>query len=383
MDNLTHSLVGLAASKAGLDRLSPATTAMCIVAANAPDGDIVATYWGRWAYLQHHRGITHSIIGAIALAVLIPTLFWLGDYLVARVRRRPPKVIFRGLLLASFIVTATHPILDWTNNYGVRPFLPWSSQWYYGDIVFIVDPWIWLGLGGACFLVTAKTKWRIGAWSLLAGIVTFAVVLLPMIRPNWIFPVPARVIWTVGILTIVVVHRARLAEKWGPAIPSAVFVLIVVYWTGLAILHQQAIHKAGQQAMAEASSQGETIGRLAAMPVLANPMRWQCVFETDRATYRFDYSLNEAQVVSKMVRFEKPSGEAYGLYAIGASDERSKVFLGFARFPVARIVGDCISETLVQLADLRYTEPGGGRRGTFSVEVPIECPPVNGAVPTK
>ena len=61
------------------------------------------------------------------------------------------------LLLASLIVTATHPILDWTNSYGVRFFLPWSSKWFYGDLVYIVDPYLWLILGGACFLLSAKT----------------------------------------------------------------------------------------------------------------------------------------------------------------------------------------------------------------------------------
>lgn len=383
MDNLTHSFVGLAASKAGLERLSPAATTMCIIASNAPDADILATFGGRWAYLQNHRGITHSIVGTIALAILIPTVFWLVDYLIARIARRPTKLKFRGLLLASLIVSATHPILDWTNNYGIRPLLPWSSRWYYGDLVFIIDPWIWLGLGGACFLLTAKTKWRIGAWSILATILTLAVVLVPTLRPGSMFPVAARVAWTLGIVTIFLAHRARLADRWNALIPITVFALIVAYWGGLAILHRRALAQAEIVAAVQASSHGETMNRLAAMPVLANPLRWQCVFETERATYRFDYSLREARVVSETVRYEKPQGQVYEAFAIAARDEHAKIFLGFARFPVIRIEGDCISETLVQFADLRYTEPGSGRRGTFSLEVPIECPRPNGALETK
>jgi len=51
------------------------------------------------------------------------------------------------------------------------------------------------------------------------------------------------------------------------------------------------------------------------------------------------------------------------------------VFLGFARFPVFRLVGaDCATQTVVQIADLRYTEPGQQRGGTFSLDVPIACP---------
>ena len=48
-------------------------------------------------------------------------------------------------MLASFIVSATHPLLDWTNNYGIRFFLPWSQKWSYGDLVFIVDPYLVAG----------------------------------------------------------------------------------------------------------------------------------------------------------------------------------------------------------------------------------------------
>src|ERR687883_1407454 len=110
MENLTHSLVGMAAAKAGLERLSPGATALCVLAANAPDADILALLGGRWAYLHHHRGITHSIVGTLSLALLIPSLFYLGDFLAARWRRRAPRVKFRGLLVASLLVSASHPL---------------------------------------------------------------------------------------------------------------------------------------------------------------------------------------------------------------------------------------------------------------------------------
>src|SRR3954469_8473624 len=112
MDNLTHSLVGLAAAKAGLERLSPMATTVCVLAANAPDADILATFGGRWFYLHNHRGITHSIVGPLALALLIPYLVYLGDLILARIRRRQVSVKFRGLLLCSLIASATHPLMD-------------------------------------------------------------------------------------------------------------------------------------------------------------------------------------------------------------------------------------------------------------------------------
>lgn len=149
MDNLTHSLVGLTAAKAGLERLSPGATILCVLAANAPDSDVAVILFGdRWDLLQHHRGITHSFIGTAFLALLLPLIFYGIDRLWARLRQLSPKTNLRGLLIASFIASATHPLLDWTNNYGIRLLLPWNPRWFYGDLVFIVDPFLWLILGG-------------------------------------------------------------------------------------------------------------------------------------------------------------------------------------------------------------------------------------------
>jgi inner membrane protein len=110
--------------------LSPGATTLCVLAANAPDSDIVVLAFGdRWTFLHHHRGITHAIVGVICLAIILPLIFYGVDRLWSRYKDRPPKTNLKGLLLASFIASATHPLLDWTNNYGFRWFLPWSQYW--------------------------------------------------------------------------------------------------------------------------------------------------------------------------------------------------------------------------------------------------------------
>ncbi len=118
MDNLTHSLVGMVAAKAGLERVSPYATVVCVMAANLPDADIVMVAGGGLTYLEHHRGITHSIVGTLALAVVFPLLFFGVERLVARMRNREPRARLGGLFLASVLLTASHPLLDWTNSYG-------------------------------------------------------------------------------------------------------------------------------------------------------------------------------------------------------------------------------------------------------------------------
>src|SRR6266852_4998215 len=205
MDGLTHSLLGLTAAKAGLERWSPYTAAVCVLSANAPDIDVVSGFFGdRWTVLQYHRGITHSIVGTLTLGLLIPSIFWTMERAIAKWRRRRPRIRYRGLLLASLIAAATHPLMDWTNNYGVRPLLPWDGRWFYGDLVFIVDPYLLLVLGGAAFLLTSNRRGKIVVWSLLSVLITIVVLRVSPTRAagSGGFMV-ARVIWIAGILGLV------------------------------------------------------------------------------------------------------------------------------------------------------------------------------------
>jgi inner membrane protein len=374
MDNLTHSLVGLTAAKAGLEKLSPGATALCLLSANAPDADIVVLAFGdRWDFLQHHRGITHAIVGVISLAILLPLIFYSVDRLWSRFRNRPPTVRLQGLMLVSFIVSATHPLLDWTNNYGIRFLLPWSQKWSYGDLIFIVDPYLWLILGGAAFLLTAQTRVFKFMWAGIAAVLTFLVVASPrssMLPHPWLIDV----LWIMVLLMLIVLFVINAHDRWGKRIAFAAFALVLFYWTVLAFAHARALARGTEEATRVASANGEVVGRLAAMPRLANPFRWDFVFDTDRATYRFDVGVIERTSIGNTVRYAKPTGELKAALDAIAQQKPVRVFLGFARFPVLQLSDhDCVTRTLVQLADLRYTEPGGSR-GSFSLEVPVDCP---------
>jgi inner membrane protein len=373
MDNLTHSLVGLAAAKAGLEKLSPGATAVCLLAANAPDADIVVLFFSdRWGFLQHHRGITHALVGTLNLAILLPVLFYVGDLLLSKLRGRPKHVNFKGLLIASLLVSATHPLLDWTNNYGIRFLLPWNPKWFYGDLVFIVDPFIWLALGSACFLMTSRAKVQWVAW-LIVGIALSLLIVGSARGGNLPNPWVVRSIW-LGVLAGLVLIRVRKNGGYvNPRLVLSALALVVIYWCCLGVAHTMALSRARQEAAALIGTD-EQISRLAAMPTLANPLGWDCVFETNRATYRFKLQLGSGNPVTRQIRYEKPSGNLAAVLNKVSSDRRTQVFLGFARFPVARLSSeDCTTQTLVQLADLRYTEPGT-QRGSFTLDLPVECP---------
>ena len=371
MDNLTHSLVGITVAKAGLERLSPGATTLCVLAANAPDADIVVLAFGdRWDFLQHHRGITHAIVGVISLAFLLPLIFYGVDHLSSWFRNEPPKTKLKGLLIASFIASATHPLLDWTNNYGIRFFLPWSQKWFYGDLVFIVDPYLWVILGGAAFLLTAKTRFYKGVWIFVAAGLTFLIIASPRSTalPN---PRLIALLWIVALVALIVLFLKDAGKRWGAKIAFAAIALVFCYWALLGFAHSKAIARGSEEAAKLAAANGETIARLAAMPRLANPFRWDCVFETNRAMYRFEVGLIGAQTTESSVRYPKAAAD---LVETVSQQRPARVFLGFARFPVMQLADPgCTTRTLVELADLRYTEPGQSR-GSFAFELPIDCP---------
>jgi inner membrane protein len=375
MDNLAHSLVGLSAAKAGLERLSPGATTVCILAANAPDIDFLSAFSGdRWTVLHYHRGISHSLVGTFVLALIIPTIFYLGDLAVSRVRRRPASLRFFGLLLASLIAAATHPLLDWTNNYGVRPLLPWSGKWFYGDLVFVVDPVLWLLFGSAAFLLTAKSKGRIRLWALLGTVLTALFVYAGAIDGRLDHGVLVLSIWIVALVALIGGYRLDLGRRFGPKLAAGAFLVLLAYWCGLGWLRSRALVLAGSQAVAITARSDERLVRMAAMPTLANPTHWLCIAETDRATYRFDVLLvHPDRGALNVVRFSKLDPADSRVIELAADDRRARLFFEFARFPVARLVdGDCGPHSLVQLADLRYTEPGKSR-GSFALELTVPC----------
>jgi inner membrane protein len=370
MDNLTHSLVGLTAAKAGLEKLSPGATTLCVLAANAPDSDIVVlAFSDRWSFLQHHRGITHAIVGVITLALALPLIFYCIDRLWSRYKDQPPQTNLKGLLIASFITSATHPLLDWTNNYGIRWFLPWSQKWSYGDFVFIVDPYLWLILGGAVFLLTARTRFLKVVWAMVAAVTTFLVVASPR-SGGLSYPRLIALLWIVTLVTLIVLRIKGARERWGAKIAFVAIVIALCYWSSLAFAHSRALVRGNEEAAKIAN--GESIAKLAAMPRLANPFHWDCVFETDRAMYRFDFSL-WGTGVSNTVRYEKPGPELKNVVDYVSQQRSGQIFLNFARFPVMKVADPgCTTSTLVQIADLRYTEPGRSR-GTFTLDLPIDC----------
>jgi inner membrane protein len=144
MEPVTHFLTGACIGRAGFNRRSAYATLAATLAAEAADLDILWEWRGPVEGLQHHRGITHTLIGAPVLAAVTVGAVWLFDRWARRRKTRAAagrQPIHWGWLYAAALIAAlTHLLLDWTNNYGLRPFFPFNPRWYAGSFVFIVEP---------------------------------------------------------------------------------------------------------------------------------------------------------------------------------------------------------------------------------------------------
>lgn len=141
MDNICHTLVGAALAEAGLKRKTALGSATLMIAANFPDIDVIAVPLGH--SLGFRRGVTHGI-PALVLLPFVLTFLMLGWH---RWRGRGERPDAGWLLALSAIGMVTHPVLDWMNTYGIRWLMPLDPSWFFGDALFIVDPWIWLAIG--------------------------------------------------------------------------------------------------------------------------------------------------------------------------------------------------------------------------------------------
>jgi inner membrane protein len=154
MEPITHFLTGACIGRAGLNRKTACATVVATLAAEAADLDILWGFRGPVANLQHHRGITHTFIGAPVVAAVVTVVIG-GVHLWLQRRRRgrassagaansaSPALNWPWLYLTALIAALSHILLDWTNNYGVRPFFPFNPRWYAGSFVFIAEPVWW------------------------------------------------------------------------------------------------------------------------------------------------------------------------------------------------------------------------------------------------
>ncbi|MGO8813572.1 MAG: metal-dependent hydrolase [Terriglobia bacterium] len=316
MDNLTHTLTAVAISQTGLNRKTRFATLTLILAANAPDLDILAGLKGSVSYLKYHRGICHSLLGITLLAFLLwGLIYWVGK----KVSPKPGlPVRGRWLLLAALLGTSSHLLLDFTNAYGVRPFLPFSGRWYAWDIMPIIDPLL------------------------------LAVLVMGLAVP-----------WVLRLVS------EEVGVGKGHLVPGAVFCLaaMVALWGVRDFAHRRAL-----SILDSHTYSGEDPERFGAFPVAMNPFTWTGVVETETAFHVGSFNaLDGSGVPDEMETFVKPPSSSALTAAM--STTAGKVFLDFARFPWAQ-VNETDDGYQVSIEDLRFLSISSQSR-SFTLEVEL------------
>jgi inner membrane protein len=257
MDPVTHLLTGACLARTGFNRKAAYATLAMTLAAEMPDLDTLWSLDGPVAGFQHHRGITHTFlatpvealaaVGFVALvhlwrkrrasetAVASANVAGTDQPIVRPLTAAPVRwgVLYGFTLLAAL----SHIFLDWANNYGVRPFFPFSPRWYAGSFVFIVEP------------------------------VMFAALLVALIAPSLF-----------GLIGSEVGARKPVFRGRGWAISA--LALIAMLWGWRWIEHNDAIRLASTANYGPAGSTGSEVLRVTASPYPGNPYRWHTVVET-------------------------------------------------------------------------------------------------------
>jgi len=148
MEPVTHFLAGASLGRSGFNRKVAYATLAMTLAAEAPDMDVLWAWVGPTAMLQHHRGWTHTLLGAPVMATVVCGAVWLWHKW--RTRKSTVKTAaplnWGWIWFFALLADLSHILLDYTNNYGVRPLAPFNNRWYTGSLVFIFEPLIFLAL---------------------------------------------------------------------------------------------------------------------------------------------------------------------------------------------------------------------------------------------
>ena len=168
MDTLTHGLIGRLGARAIWPEKSNLVNLVTLCSV-LPDLDVLLPGSGL-EYLRDHRGISHSLIGAVAGAGVITEI----------ARRTGLKTeSFGRIYTACLFGLLIHIIFDVVTTFGTLIFAPFSTHRASIDLLFIIDPYLDILLIGGLL-----AGWRIGRrgyrWgaALTCGYVALAILAL-------------------------------------------------------------------------------------------------------------------------------------------------------------------------------------------------------------
>ena len=261
-----------------------------MIGANFPDIDILSAFVGRTT--EFRRGWTHGILALVVLPFVLTGLMLLW----ARYRKRRDSVVPKQLLLLATISIWTHPTLDWMNSYGMRWLMPFDGTWFYGDSLFIVDPYLLVVLGA-------------------------------------------------GVLLSRRLEQTGSPQPWRPArVAVALSSAYIVTMLGLQ-------HYAEGIARRDLAGTGRARENLVVTAAPANPLRWRVHADDGSRYWTGNVGLGTRRLVLNTGTLDK--GVDQPAVASAVLNESAKDFLDWARLPFYR-VSHTPNGTFVSITDARY-----------------------------
>ena len=276
------------------------TAGMMMIAANIPDVDVVSMLGGSLTYMEYHRSYAHSLALAPLMALIPPLLIF--------------AVFHTRICLAAYVLSLvgvlSHLALDWTNIYGIRLLLPFSSRILRLDITDVVDPWIW------------------------------SILLLAVAAPELARLVNAEI-------------RSRPVSRSGPGPKRGwawfALAMLLVYEGVRYTAHDRALAVMGAHLFNDAVPR-----RLTAVPARFNPLRWRGIAECEGFVDIVPVNLEEPfDPESGQIDYSASPGPA--IDAAGAT-HAFQVFGRFSQVPFWKAT-PVPEGTLVELIDLRFGTP--------------------------
>jgi len=289
MDNLAHALVGAALMRAVADRHVPRAALLGIVAANAPDLSelFIGLPGTRADFLVLHRGITHSLVGAVVEIIGLTLLIGLGwrvaRWILSRNARTVAVPAWNWLALGIAAAVLSHLYMDWQGSYGWRPFLPWNGTWYYLDWVAIVDPFFWL-VPLVALAWGAERHWTpLAAALVVGGTITFFVARAHDVVATWVLVVYA---------IVCVVAAIGWTRYWfgpvGRQRAAAFALLVLVVYTGAQAVVADTRKRTIQQAAERRFGAGAS---WAALTNVGRPFTWESIYASTDTVAGDDWRL--------------------------------------------------------------------------------------------
>jgi inner membrane protein len=243
------------------------------------------------------------VLALVVLPFVLTALVVAWDRWRRRSSSRPrDPVVPREVLLLSVVSILTHPTLDWMNSYGLRWLMPFDGQWFYGDALFIIDPWLLLVLGAGVWLARRRER----------------------------------------------AHGPRSTMPASPATPARVALgVAAAYMLAMLALHRRAEHAARR----DLAAGGRTPAALWVTPSPANPLVWRVMLDDGSNYWRGTVNVRgllDVVDVPLPKNTDDPAAVAAARTVVG------RRFLDWARMPYFVVERGAAAGARVTIADARY-----------------------------